>query len=61
LEYYPIGRDYEEYIEPFMAWLHTERVTIGELYDLYYQCLEYIDEMQMRLSDVKLLDMFMDA
>jgi hypothetical protein len=61
LEYYPIGRDYEEYIEPFMAWLHTERVTIGELYDLYYQCLDYIDEMQMRLSEVKLLDMFMDA
>ena len=61
LEYFPVGRDYEEYIEPFMAWLHTEHVTVGELYDLYYQCLEYIDEMQMRLSDVKLLDMFMDA
>lgn len=61
IEYYPLGRDFEEYVEPFMAWLHAEKITVGEMYELYYDCLDYIEATNMRTGDIRLMEMFMDA
>lgn len=60
LEYYSVGRDFEDYVEPFMAWLHMANMTVGELYELYHDCVEYMQSCA-RMGEVRLFDLIQDA
>jgi Poly (ADP-ribose) glycohydrolase (PARG) len=61
LEYYSIGRDFEDYVEPFMAWLLMANMTVGELYELYHDCLDYMHSINTRPGELRLFELIMDA
>lgn len=59
LEYYPIGRDFETELLPFIDWVQREELTISDLYGMYIDLIGSLPK-NSRLGDLNVFESIMD-
>lgn len=61
LVYYPLGRDFEEKLLPFVDWILRNRVTVGSLYNLYKKIMQkYHYDQHARLNELDIFERFIE-
>lgn len=59
LEYYPIGRDFEAQLLPFIDWMQRENLRINDLYGMYNDLIEDLPK-NARLGELNVFEAIMD-